>query len=455
MADDSTPNAPPPSKPPAPGGELPPGARVGEYVITGTLAAGGFGAVHAAQHRLLGRRVALKVLHRDLATSAEMVERFVREARVVNRIRHPNIVDIHDFGTLPDGRPYFVMELVEGQSLRTLVERRGRFPPAEALALLRPVCEALEAAHAAGVVHRDIKASNVIVTREGDSPSVKLLDFGIAKLVRPEPGDPGLTQAGQRLGTPHAMAPEQIKGGAIDPRTDVYALGVLLYLLLTHEYPFDATEPQELERQHLEQPPPRPGLRAPLLPPVEAVVLRCLEKQPAARYAGPAALIAALEAALSPPREAAPGAESGERSGVAVLLEVGPSAEAAADPAVLAALGSLLDEAELALGAGGFSLELQTASALLGVRPLDPRPDRARLQRRSAVQLATALAARAAHEPRLQAVLTVHSAPAVLSSTPEGPQVSGGELLDPSSWPPSAPAGTIQATPAALEGGAG
>src|SRR6266478_5793915 len=174
----------------------------------------------------------------ELAPSPEMVERFVREARVVNRIRHPNIVDIYEFGELDDKRPYFVMELLEGTSLASIVERRGRLSPAQALSYLEPVCDALRAAHAAGVVHRDLKASNVAVVKEGDPPRVKLLDFGIAKLVRTAPGERGLTAVGQRIGTPYAMAPEQIRGGAIDARVDIYALGVLLYQLLTGRYPF-------------------------------------------------------------------------------------------------------------------------------------------------------------------------------------------------------------------------
>src|SRR5205085_5850417 len=125
------------------------------------------------------------------SASPEMVQRFIREAQVVNRIRHPNIVDIHDFGTLPDGRPYFVMELLAGPSLKQLIEQRSRLTLRELLPILRPVAAALEAAHAEGIVHRDLKASNVMVVREGDPPLIKLLDFGIAKLLQPEKGAEG------------------------------------------------------------------------------------------------------------------------------------------------------------------------------------------------------------------------------------------------------------------------
>src|SRR5919198_1351502 len=131
-------------------GELAPGDRAGEYLILGTIASGGCGTIYRAEHRVLGRKAAVKVLHSQLATSAEMVERFVREARVVNRIRHPHIVDIYEFGELGDRRPYFVMELLEGTSLPNIIEQRGRLTPSQALAYLEPVCDALRAAHGAG-----------------------------------------------------------------------------------------------------------------------------------------------------------------------------------------------------------------------------------------------------------------------------------------------------------------
>src|SRR5438270_12679762 len=262
-------------------GELAPGDRAGEYLILGTIASGGCGTVYTAEHRVLGRKAAVKVLHSQLAGSPEMVERFVREAQVVNRIKHLNIVDIYEFGQLDKKRPFFVMELLEGISLASIVERRGRLTPAQALSYLVPVCDALGAAHAAGVVHRDLKASNVAVIKDGDPPQVKLLDFGIAKLMRSAPGERGLTAVGQRIGTPHAMAPEQIRGEAVDQRVDIYALGVLLYQLLTGRYPFISPDAVELERLHVEAPPPRPSALAPVSAEIDAIVLRCLEKRAA------------------------------------------------------------------------------------------------------------------------------------------------------------------------------
>ena len=278
----------------------------GAYVLKRELASGGGGTVYEAQHKILGRKVAVKILRRQLAASPQMVARFVQEARAVNMIKHPNIVDVSDFGELPDGRPFHVMELLEGTDLRSILTERGRFPPAEVLEILEPVCSALQAAHDHGIVHRDLKASNIFVSN-GPEKRVKLLDFGIAKLMHPDAADAGLTVVGTRLGTSYTMAPEQIRGEAIDPRTDIYALGVVLYHLLTGQYPFRAETMTEIERQHLEAPPPRPSQLAAIPPALDAVVLRCMEKTADRRFPTVKAFIEALrDAAGSRPRPARP-----------------------------------------------------------------------------------------------------------------------------------------------------
>src|SRR5512138_361100 len=205
--------------------ELAPGARAGAWEIVRLLARGGHGAVYLAADRETGRRAALKVLYRRHAASREMASRFVREGRILSRLRHPGVVEILELGILGDGRPFCAMELLEGKSLLQLLAARGRLSPSEALRLLQPVCGALEAAHREGVIHRDVKAANVFVAA-GDPPRVKLLDFGVARAAEPE--EVGLTSAGERLGSAHAMAPELIRGGTVDGRADVYALGVLL-----------------------------------------------------------------------------------------------------------------------------------------------------------------------------------------------------------------------------------
>ena len=258
------------------------------------LASGGGGTVYEAQHRILGRRAAVKVLRRQLAASPQMVARFVQEARAVNMIKHPNIVDIFEFGELPDGRPFYVMELLEGIDLRSILNERGRFPPGEVLEILEPVCSALQAAHDHGIVHRDLKASNIFIAKVAGKRVVKLLDFGIAKLMQPDAGEGGLTVVGTRLGTSYTMAPEQIRGDGVDARTDIYALGVVLYHLLTGQYPFRAETMTDIERQHLEAPPPRPSQAAPVPPALDAIVLRCMEKTADRRYQSVKAFIEAL-----------------------------------------------------------------------------------------------------------------------------------------------------------------
>ncbi|HEX7623584.1 MAG TPA: serine/threonine-protein kinase, partial [Anaeromyxobacteraceae bacterium] len=301
--DDDTLRAPPPlgagEAVRQPGAGIPLGSLVGEYVVLGFLGAGAHGGVYVAEHRVAGHRAAVKVLHPDAADSIEITARFVREARAVNQVRHPGIVDIYDIGVLPDGRPFCVMELLRGRTLQALLQERAPLLPAEAVAYLTPVCEALQAAHDAGVVHRDVKASNVMLLSEGNAPQVKLLDFGVAKLL--EPSAAGLTTQGQRIGTPASMSPEQIRGGPIDRRADVYALGVLLHRMLTGRQPFEAADPAELERMHLEAAPPRPSALAPVPPSFDAVVARCLEKDRERRWPSATAVAEAARAALGGP----------------------------------------------------------------------------------------------------------------------------------------------------------
>src|SRR4029079_5656519 len=198
------------------GDALKPGTLCGAYVLKRELASCGGGTVYEAHHRILGRKAAVKVLRRQLAASPQMVARFVQEARAVNMIKHPAIVDIFEFDDLPDGRPFYVMELLEGIDLRSILTERGRFPRGAVLETLDTVCSALQAAHDLGIVHRDLKASNIFIATGGEKRVVKLLDFGIAKLMRPEGGEGGLTVVGTRLGTSYTMAPEQIRGDAVD-----------------------------------------------------------------------------------------------------------------------------------------------------------------------------------------------------------------------------------------------
>jgi serine/threonine-protein kinase len=295
--------------PPTPVSELQPGTLVGEYQITGKLGEGGMGVVYAGQHPEIGKRVAIKVLAPHAADRPDLIHRFKEEARAVNKIRHPNIIDIFAFNQLPDGRHYFVMEFLEGESLTARLEH-GAMELAEMRRLLGQICSALQAAHQAGIVHRDLKPDNIwVAKRSVTESSIKLLDFGIAKL-----GDAGglhATQAGVAMGTPHYMPPEQGMGRAIDARTDIYALGVVLYQIFAGTVPFDGVTAHEIVMKHVSDAPLPPSRHRPIVPPgMEAIILDCLQKQPDRRPPSIEVLWQRIDAAFGAEMTAAKGAPS-------------------------------------------------------------------------------------------------------------------------------------------------
>ncbi|MGZ3452241.1 MAG: protein kinase domain-containing protein [Polyangiales bacterium] len=257
---------------------LQPGAIVAGYRIEKLLGFGGMGAVYEAVHVVIGKRAAVKVIQAHAASSKTGIERFIQEARLVNQIRHPCIVDVFGFDALPDGRPVLIMELLEGETLAQLLTRRGRLPPQEAIALLLPVLGALSAAHAAGVIHRDLKPENLFVTRDARGASVKVLDFGIAQLVDAPPGS-GLTSVtGGQIGTPKYMSPEQCRGQHVDGRSDLYAIGLILFEMLAGRGPFMGGSPAEFLGQHLYAQPTPLGTYVSVEPVLEDLVMRLLAK---------------------------------------------------------------------------------------------------------------------------------------------------------------------------------
>ncbi|MCY0988625.1 serine/threonine-protein kinase [Nannocystis sp. ILAH1] len=268
-------------------GRVVPGTR---YRLVRWLGEGGMGVVYEAEHVDIERKVALKVLRYDLSRRAEMAAVFRAEARAASRTGHPNIVEIYDFGELPDGRLFICMELLDGKDLVPASETEAR-PPAEVLAIFRQLCKALGAAHKAGIVHRDIKPENIILVRKGGRDGVvKVVDFGISAVL-------GQERRGKIAGTPHYMAPEQIRGQPFDGRLDMYAAGCVAFELLTGNPPFPSEALEEVLNAHVHQPPPsfrqvRPDLQLPAQ--LEQVVLRCLSKQPSDRYADMHELEAAL-----------------------------------------------------------------------------------------------------------------------------------------------------------------
>ncbi|MBK7534383.1 MAG: protein kinase [Myxococcales bacterium] len=268
---------------------------MGPYRIARLLGIGGMGRVYKGVQPQIGSRVAVKVLSRECTDRKDLVERFFSEARAVNLIRHENIVNVLDLSTLPDGRPYIVMEYLDGASLSDLVSRLGAMPLGGVARLAVEVLDALAAAHAKGIVHRDLKPDNVFVTPVGRA---KVLDFGIAKLL-PELGG-SFTQTGSLLGTPHYMSPEQASGKAVDFRTDLYAMGVILFECATGHKPFYGDSMFDLLRKHVDMPPPSPrGIRADLPPAYEQVILTALAKDPNHRFASASAMAVALQHASS------------------------------------------------------------------------------------------------------------------------------------------------------------
>ena len=278
-------SAPPPGEQPeepTPLFPIEPGVQIGEYVIEEVVARGGMGTIFAARHPVLGRRDAVKVMHGELGRRSDLVERLVREAQAVNLIRHPNIVDVFSLGTLPDGRGYFVMEWLEGMTLDERIRRKGPLSLAETAAILDQVFDAIGAAHAAGIVHRDLKPQNIFLEKR--SPVVvKILDFGIAKL---SGLDADRASSGLLMGTPGYLAPEQARTTEVDHRADIYALGVVLFEMLTGERPFGGESQASVVLKHIAAEPPSLLDRLGGLPPaIDAMVRRMLAKDPADRPA--------------------------------------------------------------------------------------------------------------------------------------------------------------------------
>jgi len=275
------------------------GDMIGQYRVLEFLGEGGMGTVFEVEHVALARRYALKVLRtKVIERDAGAAQKFLREARTAARVRHPNIVDVVDFGYLLDGRPYFVMELLEGQSLADLVAG-GALPPGDVVMIARQLGNALAAAHDRGVVHADVTPSNVLIVDAGNDPAhpgdlhVKLVDFGLAELA----GE-GLRDENPEfvLGTPAYISPEQLRGLAPTDRSDQYGLGAVLFELLTGQPPFHHDDLRTLCMMHLTAPIPAiESPHGPLPPKLADIVTTCLQKTPQARFPGMRALLVALD----------------------------------------------------------------------------------------------------------------------------------------------------------------
>lgn len=388
------------------------GAFIGGWVVERLVARGSMSNVYCAGGGSRGR-AALKVLHRAHLHDRVALERFELEARALDAVRHPAVVRCLERGELASGLPYLALEWLDGEILSQRVARAGPLELEAATAYLEVLCSAVAATHAAGLVHRDLKAENVMCL---DGGALKLLDFGIARELAPR--GTGLTSTGHVIGSPIALAPEQIRGEPTSQATDVYQLGVLIHVMLAGRPPFDSHVLLDLETAHVHGVPPRLSSRARTPPALDAVVGRCLEKDPAARLPDAAALWRAWTAAL------------GGTGALAVGLTVEVSAPDSAPDEAWDHVERLERACTAALARAGFELH-SDAVLVLGTRLEHGEPGEIAARWRA---FAGGLRAELAPPPGVRVRLAVHVAPARV----EGGALVESAVLHPHRWPASA-----------------
>jgi hypothetical protein len=420
------------------GDALEPGALVGPWVVEARVHAGVTAWLYRASHVGTRASAALKVLRAQFNHVSEVLQRFKQEADTLRSLRHPHIVEVLEYGELRDGRPWLAMEWLPGESIDRWLAHQGPFSAAEALTVMEELGGALHLAHRQGVLHRDLKAQNVMVIPRAEGFTVKLVDFGIARVQPPE-GLSGLTTAGAVLGTPVAMAPEQIRGQAVDARTDLYALGVLLYQLLTGRLPFHGASAVEVEEQHLHAPPPRMGEHVQVPPALEAVVQRCLAKRPEERWPDVPAFLHALRAAL------APASSPTWAAGIYVDVRFPPNCEDPTDED-LDAKEAALDVAREALEAAGWAFAVAGGNVLLAWHPLPEEAAARSHAMNSARALAEDVLTRALEAAGTRALVRIyaHAASSDVTRDAQGrPRLMGGDLLRVDLWAMDGTPGTV------------
>lgn len=420
------------------GDELEPGALVGDWVIESRVHAGVTAWLYRASHLSTRVPAAVKVVRAEFNHVTNVLQRFQQEADTLRALRHPHIVAVLEHGDLRDGRPWLAMEWLEGESVDQWLTRRGPFSLAEALTVMEELGAALHFAHGHGILHRDLKAQNVMVIPRAEGFTVKLVDFGIARVEPPE-GLSGLTSGGAVLGTPVSMAPEQIRGQAVDARTDLYAMGVLLHQLLTGSLPFAGTSAVELEEQHLHAPPPHLDERVHAPPALDAVVQRCLAKAPGDRWPDVPTFLEALRAALAPAPD--------EAWAVAIYVDLRlPVALDEPTDMELDARDAAMDTTLTALETRGWVLAMESGNAVLAWRPLPPASEAHASAVEEARQLADTLLRQAceAAGDSVEVRVYAHAAPCELTPDAQGlPRLAGGALLRLESWASGGTAGEV------------
>jgi eukaryotic-like serine/threonine-protein kinase len=399
---------------------LEPGDRVADWVVVRALASGGFGAVYEARHATSGLVAALKVLHAHLVTSAETLARFDREIHIVKTLHHPSVVQLLDAGFSADGRPYLCMELLNGEELTGVIEHEGQLPLPRALQILESICNAAWTAHQANIIHRDIKSQNIMLCRDG---RVVLLDFGIAKIS--DALAPELTATNQSLGTPSCMAPEQIKGTRPDPRTDVYALGGLLFHMVCGRKPFMDPSPTMTQYLHLHAKRPRASQVKKGVPEqIDEVIVRAMAIEPSDRFPDARSFLAA---ALTAGRDRR-AVTTTLLDAVALLITVKDMTGGSTyDAALFDDLEGVLPAAERFLSQRGFSLAIDLGASAIFIAPAESVEAPTTL----ALEVFAHLAAREGKDPRVQVGICVHRDEATVI----GNEIQPADLLRPSTWP--------------------
>jgi len=339
-----------------------PGDILGDrWVLLERIDAGAMGEVFRAEHQVLGHAVAVKVLLPEMTRDQGAIDRFLREARIAAKLRHPNVVRVEDYGLSSDGRPYLVMELLRGESLARLLARTPRLRPSVVLALVHQIADALDTAHAAGIVHRDLKPENIFLSGPAEALTLKVLDFGVAKFTDALAAGGGATASNTLVGTPRYMSPEQAQGRPLDGRSDLYAVGVMLFQMLTGVVPFGEDDAVVVMAHHIMTPPPRVLDLNPagnIHPSLDALVAASLQKRPGDRPASAEEFLRAIEAL---PVE-------GARAG----LTSGPFGGSARHPRVTATRTATLLALLLGLGIALFTALPMRRRALAPLAPAGP-----------------------------------------------------------------------------------